>query len=102
MTHALVMPVTAWRRFWTATRAAATGTYENNCLSIAKGAAYSGLFSFFPVLTSVAAILVQAQADSVSRTIAEFLYNVVPPGTEDLVTQMFIVRGQRPLTLLVV
>jgi len=77
-------------------------TYDDNCLSIAKGAAYSGLFSFFPVLTTVAALLVQAHADSVSRTIAEFLYDVIPPGTQDVVQQLFIVKGQRPMLLLVV
>jgi membrane protein len=102
MLHVFVTRASAWNRFWTTLRAAAVHTYDDNCLSIAKGAAYSGLFSFFPVLTTVATLLVQAQADAVSRTIAEFLYDVVPPGTEDVVQQLFIVKGQRPVTLLVV
>lgn len=83
-------------------RAAAIGTYEDNCLSTAKGAAYSGLLSFFPVLTTVAALLVQARAEAVSRTLASFLYDVVPPGTEEIVLQLFVVKGQRPVGLLVV
>jgi len=102
MLRVSVIRATAWDRFWTMLRAAAVGTYEDNCLAIAKGAAYSGLFSFFPVLTTVAALLVQARADEVSRTVAAFLYDVVPPGTEDVVLQLFVVKGQRPMTLLVV
>jgi membrane protein len=81
-------------------KTAATGTYENNCLSIAKGAAYSSLLSFFPVLTTLAALLVQARADAVAHTLASFLFEVVPPGTEDVVRNLFVVQGQRPNALL--
>jgi membrane protein len=81
-------------------KTAATGTYENNCLSIAKGAAYSALLSFFPVITTFAALLVQARADAVAHTLASFLYEVVPPGTEDVVRDLFLVHGQRPNSLL--
>jgi membrane protein len=59
------------------------------------------LLSFFPVLTTVATLLVEARAESVSRTIARFLYRVVPPGTEDVVRDLFLVHGQRPKWLLV-
>lgn len=82
-------------------RAALIRTYEDNCLSIAKGAAYSSLLSFFPVLTTLAAILVQANAYDVARTIANFLYEVVPPGTEDVVVTLFVVHGERPKYLLI-
>lgn len=82
-------------------RAALIGTYEDNCLSVAKGAAYSSLLSFFPVLTTLAAILVQANASDVARTIANFLYEVVPPGTEDVVLTLFVVHGERPKYLLI-
>jgi membrane protein len=81
-------------------KTAATGTYENNCLSIAKGAAYSALLSFFPVITTFAALLVQTRADAVAHTLASFLYEVVPPGTEDVVRNLFVVHGQRPNALL--
>src|SRR5436305_10381194 len=97
-----VKRATAGRRFWTALRTAAVGTYEDNCLGIAKGAAYSGLLSFFPVLTTLATLLVQAKAEAVSRTIARVLYDVVPPGTEDVVRMLFVVHGERPKWLLVV
>ena len=89
-------------RLWRLLRSAAIGTYRHNCLGIAKGAAYSALLSFFPVLTTVAALLVQAKADSVAHTIASLLYEVVPPGTEDVVRDLFVSHGQRPRSLLVV
>jgi membrane protein len=91
-----------WVRLWGLLRSAADGLYRHNCLSVAKGAAFSALLTFFPVLTTVAALLVQAQAESVSHTIASFLYEVVPPGTEDVVRDLFLVRGQRPESLLVI
>jgi len=88
-------------RFWSRLGAAFQSTYEDNCFSIAKGAAYSALLAFFPVLTTVAAVLVQANADAVARTIARLLYDVIPPGTEDIVRTLFTVKGSRPTALLV-
>jgi membrane protein len=88
-------------RFLGVLRAALISTVEGNSLSIAKGAAYSSLLSFFPVLTTLAAVLVQANATNVARTIANFLYQVVPPGTEDVVLTLFVVHGERPKYLLV-
>jgi len=91
-----------WVRLWQLLKLAAAGAYRHNCLSVAKGAAYSGLLSFFPVLTTVATLLVQARAESASHTISVFLYQVVPPGTEDVVRDLFVVHGERPTWLLVV
>jgi membrane protein len=91
-----------WVRLWQLLKLAAAGAYRHNCLSVAKGAAYSALLSFFPVLTTVATLLVQARAESASRTISRFLYQVVPPGTEDVVRDLFVVHGERPKWLLVV
>jgi membrane protein len=76
--------------------------YQDNILGIAKGAAYSALLSFFPVLTTLTAILVQANAYSVSRSLSFLIFSVVPPGTEEIVRYNFTERGQRPLALLVV
>jgi membrane protein len=97
-----LMEESHWVRLWRQLHAAAYGAYKHNCFGIAKGAAYSALLSFFPVLTSVAAILVQVKSESVAHTIASFLYEVVPPGTEDVVRDLFFVHGQRPKSLLVV
>ena len=88
-------------RFWNLLQLAAEASYRDNCFGIAKGAAYSGLLSFFPVLTTLAALLVEANAAQVSRTIAGFLYEVVPPGAEEVVQRLFIVQGQRPVSLLI-
>jgi membrane protein len=74
---------------------------DDGCFGIAKGAAYSALLSFFPVLTSAATILVQTRADFVARTLSQFLQQIVPPGSEDIVINQFRVKGQRPLALLI-
>lgn len=76
--------------------------FDDNCFGIAKGAAYSALLSFFPVLTSAATILLQTRAEFVSQTLEGALSQIVPPGTEDLVLQQFRVTGARPVMLLIV
>lgn len=75
---------------------------DDGCFAIAKGAAYSALLSFFPVLTSAATILVQTRADFVARTMSQFLQQIVPPGSEEIVFNQFRIRGQRPTSLLIV
>ena len=76
--------------------------FDDNCFGIAKGAAYSALLSFFPVLTAAATILLQTGAGFVSTRIERALQDIVPPGSEDLVVQQFRVSGARPVSLLVV
>jgi membrane protein len=75
---------------------------EQNCFGSAKAAAYSGLLAMFPMLTATAAILVQIRAEDVSRLISRYLFTVVPPGTEELILERFVVGGERPLWPLVV
>jgi membrane protein len=74
---------------------------DDNCFAIAKGAAYSALLSFFPVLTSAATILVQTRAEFVSNTLEGFLSEIVPPGSESLVVQQFRITGAHPAAVLV-
>lgn len=74
-------------------------TYEDGCLGFAKGAAYSAILSFFPLLTTVATILVHTRANWVTHNISLFLRTVLPPGTEQLVFEYFAVRGQQPVLL---
>src|SRR5271170_6608679 len=88
------------QRFWGLFRQAGIAAFEDNCFGIAKGAAYSALVAFFPVLASLAAILVQAHAESVAHLISQFLVGVVPPGSEELVQYEFAIRGQRPAWLI--
>jgi membrane protein len=90
------------RTFWFLLRRSVVASFDDDCFVIAKGAAYSALLSFFPVLTSAAAILVQVRAQFVSNAVEGALSEIVPPGTEDLVVQQFRVAGERPRTLLVV
>ena len=87
---------------WWLLRRSVIAAFDDNCFSIAKGAAYSALLSFFPVLTSAATILVQTRGEFVSNTLRDALSQIVPPGTEDLVMQQFRVTGARPASILVV
>jgi membrane protein len=97
-----LVPAGVWAQFWGLVRRAFVAAYEDNCFNVAKGAAYSALLAFFPVLTSIAAILIQANAESVSKTLSELLFEIVPPGSDVLVKYEFTVRGQRPVWLIVV
>ncbi len=91
-----------WRTFWWLFRRSFVLAYEDGCFGTAKGAAYSALLCFFPLLTATATILVQIRAQSVSNILYRALARVVPPGTEVLVLENFRVRGARPSALLVV
>ena len=82
-------------------RRSLVSAFNDNCLGTAKGAAYSALLSFFPVLTSAATILVESRARFVSNTIERGLSRIVPPGSESLVVQQFRISGSRPTALLV-
>jgi membrane protein len=96
----IVEPSLIPRTLWLIRRAF-IAAFEDNCYGIAKGAAYSVLLSSFPVLTTLAAILVQVQAQSIAHLLSDFLLKVVPPGTEDLVLSRFREQGSRPVLLLV-
>jgi membrane protein len=76
--------------------------FDDGCFTIAKGAAYSAILSFFPILTSAATILVMARAQFVWNTLVDFLSNIVPPGTEQLVLDHFRKTGKKSITLLIV
>lgn len=89
-------------RLWWLFRRAWTAAYEDNCFGIAKGAAYSALLSFFPVLTTTTAILVQAHAEEVSQMLSRILFQVAPPGTQALLRHFLSAQGKRPVSLLVV
>jgi membrane protein len=58
------------------------GIYSHGALGSAKGAAYSALLSFFPVLTFTTAALVEADAANVARRIATLLFEFSPPEVE--------------------
>lgn len=85
-------------RYWASFRAALTGIYTHGALGYAKGAAYSALLAFFPVLTTVTTLLVQANAEAVSRRLESWLFQVAPPGTEPLIGNV-LARGTRPAAI---
>jgi membrane protein len=92
----------SWHSFWWLFRRSFVLAYRDNCFGIAKGAAYSALLSFFPLLTATAAILVQVKAQAISPILSRALSEAVPPGTEELVMNHFRAYGERPTSLLVV
>jgi membrane protein len=83
------------QRFWGLFRQAGIAAFEDNCFGIAKGAAYSSLLAFFPVLASLAAILASVNANAVERVFSRLLFQVIPPGTEDLVRSQLRARSQQ-------
>src|SRR5947209_12602253 len=96
--RAIVVQPGLLKRTWWLLRRAFIAAYEDNCFSIAKGAAYSFLLSLFPVLTTLTAILIQVRGQSIVRVIAAFVSEVAPPGTEDLIFWRLRQHG-RPFSL---
>jgi membrane protein len=84
-------------RVWRLSQRAFVSAYTDNALGNAKGAAYSALLAFFPLLTTAAAILIRFQAEFISDAIYNFLSEILPPGTQDLVFYYFAVRGRQPV-----
>jgi membrane protein len=82
-------------------RRAAVAAYKDNALGIAKAAAYSGLLAFFPVLTTLAALLAEAQAQALGRILSRVLAQVLPPEVAPLIVARFVSHGGKPVSLLV-
>lgn len=92
----IIEPGLAARTFWLLRRAF-IAAYEDNCFSIAKGAAYSFLLSLFPVLTTLTSILILANARSVVRVIATFVHQFAPPGAEDILLSRLRTGVHKPI-----
>ena len=88
-----------WKRWLVCFRRACWATYKHSGLGYAKGAAYSALLAFFPILTTVTTLLIQANADAVSRRIVAFVFRAAPPGVEDLIRYQVAERGAKPVSL---
>ncbi|MGC2661411.1 MAG: YihY/virulence factor BrkB family protein [Bryobacteraceae bacterium] len=97
----IVEPSLIARNFWLLRRAIVAAA-EDNCFSISKGAAYSFLLSLFPVLTTMAYLLVQARAHGEMRVLSTFIREVVPPGSEDLLISRLSDHSAKPISLSVV
>lgn len=94
----LTQPSWLQRQFWLLRRAF-VAAYEDNCFGIAKGAAYSFLLSLFPILTTLTAIMIHVNAQSVVHVIADAAREIVPPGTEDIILSRLQVRATKPITV---
>lgn len=81
-------------------RRSVIASIDDNCFAIAKGAAYSSLLSFFPVLTSAAAILVQTRAEFVRGQLELALKEILPADAQDLVLEKLHGGGDRHLAVL--
>jgi membrane protein len=74
-------------------------SYRDGILGYAKGAAYSALLAFFPLLATAAVLLFRVRAEFVAEQMTRFLSTILPPGTEDLVFYYFTVSGERPVLI---
>ncbi len=75
------------------------GIYSHGALGSAKGAAYSALLSFFPVLTFTTAALVEADAANVARRIASLLFEFSPPEVEQFLRNWLYEHSQHRTSL---
>ena len=75
---------------------------DDGLFGAAKGAAYSALLAFFPLLTSLAAVAVETRTEVVQNYLALFLGQILPPGTENVVLENFRFTGRRPVYLIVI
>ena len=75
---------------------------DDGLFGAAKGAAYSALLAFFPLLTSLAAVAVETRTEVVQNYLARFLGQILPPGTENVVLENFRFTGRRPVSLIVI
>jgi membrane protein len=91
-----------WRNLPFLLRRTIVSSAQDGVFGIAKGAGYSALLSFFPLLTSAAAILVEVRAEYVAVQLTGFLAEILPPGTDIVVISQLRFRGNKPFGLLVV
>lgn len=100
--EAFILEPGVLHRTWWLLKRSFVAAYEDNCFSIAKGAAYSFLLSLFPVLTTLTLILLHANARAIVNVIATFVRQIVPPGAEMLILDRLRERGSRPISLPVI
>ncbi len=76
-------------------------TFQDGCLSIARGAAYSLILAFFPTLLLLAAALASGRTTAaLMREITYALGRVLPPTSEQVALQYFSAKPQHSLRLM--
>jgi len=78
---------------------AITASWRNGQFGAAKAAAFSGLVAFFPLLATIAAVLVRMRAGFLSRVMVDLLEEVLPPGAAELAFQHLAWEGSQPVLL---
>ena len=88
------------RHFFWLLKRSLVGAFDDNCLSIAKGVAFSAILSFFPLLLVVAALLFSQKAEAVVREIKIALGQVLPEDAYRLAVQYLHPGGRRTQSIL--
>lgn len=74
--------------------------FEHDCFAIAKGAAYSSILTFFPLLLLVASVLAASgTTEEFVRGLASAVGFILPPGSRSGAMQYFEGSQQRPVRL---
>jgi membrane protein len=67
------------------------------CLTLSQAIAFNMFLAFFPILLLILGILSsQSIFHNALREVPERVRMIVPPGSEDMVTQYFVRKGQQP------
>jgi membrane protein len=88
-------------RFWRLFRLAAWRSFEHDAFAVAKGVAYSSIFTFFPLLLVLDSVIATVhRGDVYLREITYALNKILPAGTS---TALSYLRGNtnRPVGLLI-
>src|ERR1035438_5226985 len=89
------------RRFVATLAEAIDNGVNDGALSTAKGAAYSMVLAFFPILMLLATVLAGTETTSeLAKEITHALTRVLPPTTKDLALQYFSGKPEHPLKLI--
>lgn len=68
-----------------------------DCLTLSQAIAFNMFLAFFPMLLLILGILSsQASFHNALREVPERVRMIVPPGSEDIITQYFVRKGQHP------
>jgi membrane protein len=68
-----------------------------DCLTLSQAIAFNMFLAFFPILLLILGILSsQSSFHNALREVPERVRMIVPPGSEDIVTQYFVRKGQQP------
>jgi membrane protein len=91
-----------WKRYLRNFRLSFWRAFQHDAFGVAKGVAYSAVFSLFPILMIVASLLITAtNGQQYVREIVDTAYRVLPPGMGPIVEAYFKSAKERPWPLLI-